>query len=410
MEKKKIALVTLIMFVFVILGTTVFAQEAKEIKFVGMEYYEWSNDWYNQVARNFEKNNPDIKIKVETVPWDMGFDRYIVWIKGGEAPDIGTGGAKWTADFKSMDALESLNKYMSAEFLDNLVNPLVDALKFDDQYYALPIAASVRSFFYNKEILAEVGISEPPKTWDDFINVAQSIKEQVPNVYPLALNLGDHEAIWNVRHFQLAAGGELVDELGNWKVDTPENEEVIQFIKKIVDLGYVQEGCTGASREEVQQLFIQEQAAMITENPELITRIEEANPGLKFDVAPFPQLRAPGELSVIDTIYMFKDSKNKPEAWKFLEYLLSYDVHLDWVRRTGFFGVTKDVGRVWPEGELRRKFVEMMSQAKMYPIGIGWEVVQEEFVNAVIAVILDTMNAREALVNAQNRIQRRIEK
>ncbi len=383
---------------------------ATQIKFVGMEYYEWSNEWYEDTARKFEAKNPDIKVNVETVPWDLGFDRYVVWIKGGLPPEVGLGGAKWTLEFKSMDAVEPLDSYMSPAFKNNIIGSQLDPLIFDGKYYALPIGAGSRSFYYNPEIFKKAGLSGPPKTWDDLEMVCGKIKANQPDVFPLSYNAGDHEAIWNARHFELSAGADMIDAQRNWKVDTPENVEALSFIGSLAKQGYIQPGSTGATREEVQQLFIQGKAAMITENQELINRIKEINPGLSYDISPFPRKRASGDQVIIDTIFLFKGTKNKEAAWKYIEFFLSYDIHLDMVKGVGGYAATKDVAEVWPKGEMNEKFKKIMAEAKMYPIAIGWEVAQEEYVKAVQATILGTQTPEEALKIAQKRIEERVQK
>lgn len=407
-KKRQVWWVTVLAVTVILGAATALPNEDATIKFVGMEYYEWSNEWYQWAADQFEASHPGITVEIETVPWDVGFERYVVWIRGGVPPDCGGGGAKWTVDFMEMGALEPLNDYMSDAFLENLVDPFIEALKFNGTYYALPIAASVRSFYYNPAIFEQAGIDGPPSNWEELEVACETIKETVPDVFPMALNVGDHEAIWNIRHFLLAAGGDLIYEDGAWKLNTPENVEALCMIKELADNGFIQPGSIGATREEVQQLFISGRAAMVAENPELINRIRERNPNLPFDVAPFPQLRAPGEQSIIDVAYLFAGSENKEAAWEFLEFLLSYDIHLDWAKRTGFFAVTEDVSAVWPTGPMFRKFVDMMPQAKMYPLGRGWSVAREELVKAVQAVILGIMEPEDALSRAEQRVAERI--
>ena len=50
--------------------------------------------------------------------------------------------------------------------------------------YGLPVAASVRALFYNKDIFARAGIAAPPATWDDLIADAKRVKAlNEPNLF-----------------------------------------------------------------------------------------------------------------------------------------------------------------------------------------------------------------------------------
>jgi len=382
------------------------SQGKVSIKFVGMEYYEWTGDWYRDVVAKFEKQNPDINVKVEVVPWDYAFDRYITWIKGGKAPDVGGGGAKWLADFKRMNALEPLNQYMSPAFKENIIPSLLEPLEKEGKYYALPFAAAPRGVFWNVRAFKEVGIDKFPENWDEFVVACEKIKAGT-DMYPYAIDLNDHEAIWHIRPFLLSAGGGLVTN-DRWTLNTPENLEAVQFITDLVrKYKFTQPGPTGSTRQVVQRLFIGEHVAMLHETMETIGRLAEFNPEMKYHISPFPQHRAPGVISLIDTIYLFKGAH--PEAgWKFIEFLMSDPIHLDWVKRLSCMGGTKSVLKIWPTGPHYRELAQLLPIAKMYPVKAGWDVVEEEMRAAVQLSVLGTKTPAQALKEAQERVEKRL--
>lgn len=43
---------------------------------------------YNQIVKKFEAKNPDIKVKVEVLPWPEYWSRLTVQLVGGIAPDV----------------------------------------------------------------------------------------------------------------------------------------------------------------------------------------------------------------------------------------------------------------------------------------------------------------------------------
>jgi len=376
------------------------------IKFVGMEYYEWTGDWYREAAAKFEKQNPDVSVKIEVVPWDYAFDRYITWIKGGKAPDVGGGGAKWLVDFKNMDALEPLNQYMSPTFKANIIPSLLEPLEKEGNYYALPFAAAARGVFWNVGAFKDAGIDTFPGTWDEFITTCEKIKTAT-DLYPYAIDLNDHEAIWNARPFLLAAGGGLLTN-DKWTLDTPENLDAVQFITDLVrKYQFTQPGPTGSTRQVIQQLFIGEHAAMLHETMETIGRLAELNPEMEYDISPFPELRAPGVISLIDTIYLFK-GPNAEAGWKLIEFLMSDPMHLDWVKKLSCMGGTKSVLEVWPTGPHYEELSSLLPMAKMYPVQAGWDVVEEEMRAAIQLAVLGTKTPAQALKEAQELAEKRL--
>jgi multiple sugar transport system substrate-binding protein len=52
--------------------------------------------------------------------------------------------------------------------------PMVQAMKKDGQYYALPTAVRSLALFYNERLFDEAGIEGPPKTLDELVEVAKA--------------------------------------------------------------------------------------------------------------------------------------------------------------------------------------------------------------------------------------------
>lgn len=47
---------------------------------------------------------------------------------------------------------------------------------YDNQVYGIPLQQTFPMMFYRKDMLASVGITEPPKTWDEFIDILPAIQ------------------------------------------------------------------------------------------------------------------------------------------------------------------------------------------------------------------------------------------
>ncbi|WP_232847867.1 extracellular solute-binding protein [Occultella kanbiaonis] len=62
----------------------------------------------------------------------------------------------------------------------------------DGEIYAIPTHTDTRAIWYNKEIFAQAGLPEPwePTTWEEILEAARTIKEQVPEVAPFFIFSG----------------------------------------------------------------------------------------------------------------------------------------------------------------------------------------------------------------------------
>ncbi|MGW0910131.1 ABC transporter substrate-binding protein [Streptomyces sp. NPDC002784] len=76
---------------------------------------------------------------------------------------------------------------------DRFIDTAQAAAKGEDgRTYGVPDGTDTRGLWYDKAVFAEAGIPVPwqPKTWDDLLEAARTIKEKVPDVTPLNVYTG----------------------------------------------------------------------------------------------------------------------------------------------------------------------------------------------------------------------------
>ena len=57
----------------------------------------------------------------------------------------------------------------------------------DGKVYGLPIAASARAMYYNKDVFKKAGYDAPPATWAEFKTAAEKIKASGGGVFPFGM-------------------------------------------------------------------------------------------------------------------------------------------------------------------------------------------------------------------------------
>jgi multiple sugar transport system substrate-binding protein len=60
----------------------------------------------DELAAQFEEENPDVTIEVTAVPWESAHDRIATAIAGGETPDVTMLGTTWVGEFAATGAFE----------------------------------------------------------------------------------------------------------------------------------------------------------------------------------------------------------------------------------------------------------------------------------------------------------------
>ena len=128
----------------------------------------------NPLIAEFEKQNPDIKIKWIDVPYSEGEKRTLASILSNNPPDL----VNLTPDFSSILAQKQALNYIDCKKLTAYNKQIIETLKQDGKCYAVPFYATSSITFYNKYILKKSGINSIPKTYDEMYSLSGQIKSK----------------------------------------------------------------------------------------------------------------------------------------------------------------------------------------------------------------------------------------
>ncbi|TGV70335.1 extracellular solute-binding protein, partial [Mesorhizobium sp. M00.F.Ca.ET.149.01.1.1] len=138
---------------------------AGEVRVTVAEYSAKTGPYFEAVKKEFEAANPGITIKYEVVPWDVLLQKLTTDITAGTNADLSIIGTRWLIDFVQQGVAEPLDSYIKPEFKDRFIDTFLSPSIMDGHTYGLPIAASARAMYYNKELFEKAGIAKPPATW-----------------------------------------------------------------------------------------------------------------------------------------------------------------------------------------------------------------------------------------------------
>ena len=148
-------------------------QKKQEVVFWSLQMGTFGQ-YMNPLIADFEKQNPEIKIKWIDVPYSEGEKRTLASILSTNPPDL----VNLTPDFSSILAQKQALQYIDCTKLDAYNRQIVASLKYDGKCYAVPFYATSSITFYNKDILKKSGIKNIPETYSDMYASAKQIKEK----------------------------------------------------------------------------------------------------------------------------------------------------------------------------------------------------------------------------------------
>lgn len=376
------------------------ARAADTVRVIVAEYSNATGPYFQKMAQEFHQANPDITINIEVVNWNSLLQKLQTDISGGTNADLSIIGTRWLLDFVKDGVAEPLDSYMNQAFRDRFVPVFLQPATIDGKVYGLPIAASARAMFYNKDMLTKAGFPDGPATWDDVVAAAQKIKAGGAYGYGMQGKDLETDVYW---YYALwSYGGDLIGKDGKAAFAGPEGVKALTLYKSMIDQGLTQPGVTSYNREDVQNLFKQGRVGMMITAPFLINQIAKEAPNLQYGIVPVPKGTTQSTYAVTDSIVMFNNSKVKQAAFKFLDFIFTKEPRMEFNKNEGFLPTIKAVADdpYFADNARLKVFVNLMPHAHFAPVISGWEDVAKDVIDGLQSVYLGNAQPQPALEQA----------
>src|SRR6185369_3891572 len=137
-----------------------------------------------QVAEPLQRRAPDFTaltgatVNIITVPNSELYQKVLTDAASGtNAYDGYLFAPSWIVDFAPAGLIEDLTPYVEKDTAlewDDIAPFFRDFNSYDGKVYSIPVDGDMHMVYYRIDSLQEAGL-EPPKTWDDYLNVAKTL-------------------------------------------------------------------------------------------------------------------------------------------------------------------------------------------------------------------------------------------
>jgi len=283
------------------------------------------------VVKDFQKDHPKIKVKVQSGQDDSKVTQAIA---GGKGPDVGLSySTDIVGKFCSSGAWRDLNPYIQRDKvdLDKLNARTKEYTAFDNKRCSMPFLADSYGIYYNKKMFTDAGLAGPPKTLDELAEDAKKLTKKNPDgsiqtagFLPLFSFYENSPA-----HLAPAVGAKWLDDSGKSQIGTdPAWQKLLKWQKDLVDwYGYDNLEKFRASLGDefsADNAFQKGQVAINIDAEFRIAFVKDQAKDLQFGVAPLPTddpARYGAGYITGNVIGISKNSKNPEAAWEFIKYL-----------------------------------------------------------------------------------------
>lgn len=372
-------------------------KQALKIFIPGYEDELWKG-LYDAGINDFEKEN---SVEVEVIPagWDEANSKIVSLIQADEAPDVMITGSRSLRQFAEMGAIESLDEFITDEFKAERVENVLNTANIDGKQYGIPLAFSSRALYYRTDL-----IETPPATWDELLATAEDVKASNPDIYGFAVPTDITSGTDELFNFIYQNGGSATDKDGNIKLNTPENVETLDYLKKFNDAGLIPDPVSTA-RSDQAQMFQNGDLAMFISGPWEKSVLDESVETAPYGVALLPAGKTKAETLVTDSFSISSQSENKELAWKLIEHMGKFEYQNAYDEAIGFFPILKaEEKEARYEDEFLQPFKEMIEYGVPEPHVPVWDTFNKEFTEAVQKAMTGKATAEEALKYAEEEL------
>ncbi|MGW0422288.1 extracellular solute-binding protein [Streptomyces sp. NPDC003015] len=278
----------------------------------------------------FEKQT-GIKVKVEVVPWSDLLNRILTATTSGQGPDVLNIGNTWSASLQATGALLPWNakNFAAIGGRDRFVDSALGSTGAQGQDpAAVPLYSMSYALYYNKDIFADAGITEPPATWAELIADGKKIQAKGKS----ALGAEGANLSENIHHvfvFAKQHGGDFFTSDG--KPDFT-NDNVVAAVKQYVDLmakdKVIPTGDAEYAQNQSVSDFAKGKQAMLLWQSASSNLESQGMSADKYGIAPVPvQSGTPGAGTQVNSAVMginlavFKNTDNIDGAKKFVKFM-----------------------------------------------------------------------------------------
>lgn len=318
----------------VLLGS---AASAETLKLVEVITSPERTEVLKGMVDGYKAANPGVEVEIISVPWGQAFETVATMIAGGDTPDVIEMPDTWQALYA--DQLMPLDdKIASWEHGATLTQKTIDMGKLaNGKITMIPYGFYLRAMFYNKKLLAEAGVAEPPKTMDEFMAASEAVSK-LEGKYGYCLRGGPGGTNgWIMMAAVMNGSNEFFTEDGKSRINEPGSVAGLQFLMDLYQKGYAPKDSVNWGFNEIVAGFYSGTCAFLDQDPDALIAIAERMPAEDFAVIPMPVGPSGKAFPTIGFAgwSVFSSTESPDAAWNLVAHLSSPESNSTWAQRVG---------------------------------------------------------------------------
>lgn len=311
------------------------AAEGGKVLFWKPPHSDKEADLWKPLLQKFMDANPGITVEHQVVPWGSVDEQFTAAFAGGSPPDVFYLPDEWYPKYVNQEQIADISDKIG-EWKDNYTSAAWAGATYKGSTWGAPFLGVAQGWVLNMTLFNEKGVGIPTN-WEEFRAAAKALTDTAAGTYGIATPA--QVTNWVVMVPLLAAGGTklLSDDLLKVTANTEGGQAAIKALCE--DIIWTDQSGTpvGSTDDQVRSLALGGKIGMNwveTSSIKAVWRKEAAD----LELATIPMLKLTDDgtnasWANIGFMFMAEASKDKDHVFKFLEYLSTDEIQVDYVQK-----------------------------------------------------------------------------
>ena len=271
----------------------------------------------------------------QIIQWANFTQTYSSAIASKTGPAVSSGGGLQAFQFGAQGAIayadNLISKWKSDGTYDDFLPGLIDELKTDKGYVAVPSQLDMRVFWYRKSLFDENGL-KPPTTWNEYMTVATALGKKGLFAFGTGSGAGNNLGAQALLSMMINNGGGLFNTGDQLDCVTDRNVETLNFVKELFGVKAIDPSSVSYTTDNLQTQWKSKKIAMGNYTPGLDTDLTDTSG----DLLVMSPLTGPhgdkGTISFLNNLMMYTETPSQPGSEAFLDYYIK-NMKTLWVQK-----------------------------------------------------------------------------
>lgn len=277
------------------------------------------------------------KATYQTVQWNGFYQTFSSAIASKTGPAVSSGAGFQAFQFAEQGAIAYADNFIESlkkdGTYDDFLPGILDTMKTDNGYVAIPWQTDVRPFWYNKALLDQAS-AKVPTTWDELLTAGQALKKIGASGFATGSGADNPLGSQTMVAMMINNGGGLFDPDGKPDCVTDANIEAMAFVRELANEGIIDKGAVSYTIDNLLSQWNGKKAGIGIHTPGLAARASE----VAKDLLVTSPLKSPsgtvGSWFAVNNLMMYANTPSQEASEAFLKYYLGR-LHSYWETPVG---------------------------------------------------------------------------